>query len=253
MMENAPIRNIIINDARTSSLIRSLGMSISRHVLLMFLIAAVCIGIIPAGAQPPIGGDRAWYEVHCNVDGATVYFDGQPKGEIQGGVLYVEAYTTGTPYNSYTVTKDGYTTFGDSIDGVPGKGETFDLYATLNPTQPTQAPVIGGDIGWYTVHSNVDGATVMFDNTYQGIITNGILSVQVYTTGTPYSTYTVTKEGYLPFTSPVTGFPAKGQTVDLYATLNPAPTPVPTKSPLSPGIIVFGIAVAGFLLVSRRS
>lgn len=252
-IENTPIRNIIINDARTSSLIRSLGMSISRHVLLMFLIAAVCIGIIPAGAQPPIGGDRAWYAVHCNVDGAMVYFDGQPKGEIQGGVLYVEAYTTGTPYNSYTVTKDGYTTFGDSINGVPGKGETFDLYATLNPTQPTQAPVIGGDIGWYTVHSNVDGATVMFDNTYQGIITNGILSVQVYTTGTPYSTYTVTKEEYLPFTSPVTGYPAKGQTVDLYATLNPAPTQVPTKSPLSLGIVVFGIAVAGYLLVSRRS
>ncbi|MBP7119958.1 MAG: hypothetical protein KBA49_01830, partial [Methanolinea sp.] len=97
-------------------------MSISRNVLLLCLIAGFFIGIIPAGAQPVIGGDRAWYAVHCNVDGATVYFDGQPKGEIQGGVLYVEAYTTGTPYKSYTVTKDGYTTFSDSIDGVPGKG-----------------------------------------------------------------------------------------------------------------------------------
>lgn len=227
-------------------------MSMTRTVLLVFLVAAVCMGILPATAQPPIGGDRAWYAVHCNVDGASVSFDGQYKGDIQGGVLYVEAYTTGTPYGTYTVSKSGYTTFSDSVDGVPGKGETFDLYATLNPTEPTQSPIIGGDIGWYTVHSNVDGASVMFDNTYQGVITNGILSVQVYTTGTPYSTYTVTKDGYLPFTAPVTSFPSKGQTVDLYATLNPAPTPVPTKSPISPAVALFGLAIAGLLLISRR-
>lgn len=227
-------------------------MSNITRILIFCLVAGCLMCILPACAQPLIGGDRAWYAVHCNVDGASVFFDGQYKGDTQGGVLYIEAYTTGTPYTLYSVQKEGYTTFSDSIDGVPGKGETFDLYATLNPTQPTQSPIIGGDIGWYTVHSNVDGASVMFDNTYQGAITNGILTVQVYTTGTPYSTYTVTMNGYLPYTAPVTSFPAKGQTVDLYATLNPAPTPQPTKSPISAVILLAGLAGAGLLLGSRR-
>jgi len=228
-------------------------MRISTRVLLLLLIAGCCFCMLPASAQPPIGGDRAWYAVHCNVDGASVFFDGQYKGDIQGGVLYVEAYTTGTPYSTYSVQKEGYTTFSDSIPGVPGKGETFDLYATLNPTQPTQPPVIGGDIGWYTVHSNVNGASVMFDNTYQGVITNGILTVQVYTTGTPYSTYTVTMAGYLPYTAPVTSFPAKGQTVDLYATLNPAPTTQPTKSPIPLSLTITALAVVGFMTLWRKN
>lgn len=231
---------------------KAITMSISTRIFIVFLVTGCCLAILPAGAQAPIGGDRAWYAVHCNVDGASVFFDSDYKGDIQGGVLYVEAYTTGTPYRTYSVQKEGYSTFSDSIDGVPGKGETFDLYATLNPTQPTQSPVIGGDIGWYTVHCNVNGASVMFDNTYQGAITNGILTVQVYTTGTPYSTYTVTMDGYLPYTAPITSFPAKGQTVDLYATLNPAPTPTPTKSPVPAGIAFSALAAAGLLALSRK-
>ena len=123
--------------------------------------------------------------MHCNVDGAQVFFDGNYKGDIQGGVLTVPVYSTGTAYKEYSVQKDGYTTYTDSITGVPGKGQTIDLYATLNPAQPTQGP-IGGDQGWYMVHCNVDGATVMFDNDVKGVIANGVLSVPVYVTGTPY-------------------------------------------------------------------
>jgi len=100
--------------------------------------------MLPASAQPPIGGDRAWYAVHCNVDGASVFFDGQYKGDIQGGVLYVEAYTTGTPYSTYTVTMAGYLPYTAPVTSFPAKGQTVDLYATLNPaptTQPTKSPI----------------------------------------------------------------------------------------------------------------
>jgi hypothetical protein len=221
-------------------------------ISLVLVLFGICA--LPAAAQPPIGGDQGWYAVHCNVDGANVYFDGDYKGVIQGGVLYVAAYTTGTPYSTYSVQMDGYTSFSDSIPSVPGKGETLDLYATLNPVQPTQPVVIGGDIGWYTVHCNVDGAMVMFDNEVKGTINQGILSVQVYTTGTPYKTFTVTMNGYTPYTATIDRYPGKGETVDLYATLNPVPTPTPTRSPMSPFVALSGLAVAALVLgmVHRR-
>ena len=126
-----------------------------------------------------------------------VSFDGVDEGTISHGVLYVPVYTTGTPFQGYIVTKDGYTTFAGTIRSYPGKGEAVDLYATLNPSagQTATAGSIGGDIGWFVVHSNIDGANVPFDNDYKGTISQGILRVQVYVTGTPYRTYTVSKPG----------------------------------------------------------
>lgn len=226
--------------------------SVLRHFLVILLVAC-CAIVLPASAQPPVGGDNGWYAVHCNVDGAQVYFDNEDKGTIDAGVLYVAVYTTGTPYQSFRVEKDGYTTYYGDVTSVPGKGEVFDLYATINPVQPTQGPVIGGDIGWYTVHSNVDGVTVQFDNEVKGVTSQGVLSVQVYTTGTPYKTYTVTKEGYLPYTASIDRYPAKGETVDLYVTMNAAPTAAPTqKSPLSPVLAGGALLIVGLLLAAGR-
>ena len=223
--------------------------SILRYLLAVFLVA--CCFVLPASAQPPIGGDNGWYAVNCNVNGAQVYFGNDYKGTIEADVLYVPVYTTGTPYQTFRVEKEGYTTHYGDVISVPGKGETFDLYATLNPIQPTQEPLIGGDIGWYTVHSNVDGATVQFDNDVKGTISKGILTVQVYTTGTPYRTYTLTKDGYTTYTGLIDSYPGKGETVDLYATMNPAPTPAP-KSPLSPALAGGALLIAGLLLIAGR-
>ncbi|MCK9316933.1 hypothetical protein [Methanoculleus sp.] len=226
--------------------------SVLRHFLVILLVAC-CAIVLPASAQPPVGGDNGWYAVNGNVNGAQVYFDDEYKGTIDAGVLYVAVYTTGAPYQSFRVEKDGYTTYYGDVTSVPGKGEVFDLYATINPVQPTQGPIIGGDIGWYTVHANVDGATVQFDNEVKGTINQGVLSVQVYTTGTPYSTYTVTKEGYQPYTGTIDRHPAKGETVDLYVTMNPAPTPVPTqKSPLSPVVVGGALLIVGLLVAGRK-
>jgi hypothetical protein len=44
-------------------------------------------------------------------------------------------------------------------------------------------------------------------------------------TGTPYKTFTVQKSGYQSYTGPVTSWPKNGETVTMYATLNPNPTP----------------------------
>jgi len=194
-----------------------------------------------------IGGDMGWYIVHSNIDGATVYFDGVDKGTITQGVVYVPVYTTGTPYQTYSVKKTGYTQFDGTITQVPGKGESIDLYATLNPSG--SAAVVGGDIGWYVVHSNVDGAIVMFDNVSEGKIYQGLLRVQVYVTGTPFTTYTVSKDGYVTYTGKITDYPGKGEIVDLNSTLTTIPTPTATKSPVPLEITGIALVLAGIAAV----
>ncbi len=208
---------------------------------------------LPSTTPAIIGGDMGWYIVHCNIDGATVLLDTANKGEISRGVVYVPVYSTATPYKSFTVKKDGYSIFEGTISRVPLKGENIDLYATINPVAtPAATPaIIGGDIGWYNVHSNVDGATVTFDNDVKGKTAKGTLSVQVFVTGTPYRAFTVSKPGYIPYTGTISLYPAKGQTVDLFATLNgepvtTQPTPVPTtKSALPPAIAGMALLIVG--------
>jgi hypothetical protein len=212
-----------------------------------------------APTNAPVGGDMGQIVMHANVNDAQVYFDNTYEGVIKGGVLSVGVYSTGTPLKTYTLSKNGYTSATGSIPYMPGNGKTEDLYATLNPLAPatpaTPAQPIGGNQGWYAVNCNVNGATVMFDNTVVGTITQGVLTVPIYTTGTPYQTYTVSMPGYLPYTAPMPSIPAPGQTVTLYATLNPAPTtapaPVPTKSPLPVWIVLTGIGAIGILAVRK--
>lgn len=213
---------------------------------------------VPETTQTGIGGDMGWYVVHCNVDGAMVLFDTSNKGEITQGSVYVPVYSTGTPYRTLTVKKEGYSTYTANIEQVPSRGQTIDLYATLNPAatpSATTPAAIGGDIGWYTVHCNVNGATVSFNNEEKGKIADGQLSVRVSVTGTPYRTFTVYKSGYVPYTGNIEKFPKKGETVDLYATLNPSAdtpaTPVPTtKSPLSGTMTLLALICSGAILVA---
>lgn len=91
----------------------------------------------------------------------------------------------------------------------------------------------------------------MFDNEVEGTISKGVLSVQVYTTGTPYKTYTLTKDGYTAYTGSIDRYPGKGETIDLYVTMNPAPAPTP-KSPLSPVLAGCALLIVGLLLAAGR-
>lgn len=221
-------------------------------IAVMLMIA--CFSAV--SAAEPIGGNQGWIAVHCNVDGAAVYFDGMYEGVISGGMLTVPVYSTGTPLTTFMVSKPGYTPYTGPIPAMPGKGETFDVYATLNAAVPTTQAVIGGGQGWYVVNCNVNGATVSFNNQIVGVITQGTLTVPVYTTGTPYQTYTVSMNGYLPYTAALTSVPAPGESISLYATLNPAPTasptPLPTKSPLPLALIVTGLGIAGVIAIRKE-
>lgn len=219
------------------------------------------LNLLPDTTETEVGGDMGWYVVHCNIEGATVYFDDSNKGTISRGIVYVPVFSTATPYRTYTVSKTGYETFSAPVPTAPGKGETYDLYATLNPvtTAPTTAAKIGGDVGYYKVNCNVDGATVSFDNQEKGKISQGSLTVRVYVTGTPYKTFTVYKSGYSPFTGTIETYPVKGETVNLYATLNAStsemtssPTTPAQQSPVLPWTCAVSLIIAGIAVFRGR-
>ncbi len=139
--------------------------------------------------------------------------------------------TTGTPYKTIQVQKYGYSTFVNSITQVPDKEGTVDLYATLNPLPATTPTVIGGDVGWYVVHCNIDGATVLFDDSDRGEIYAGSgVCAGIQVPGRPYREYTVKKDGYTTFKGTIANVPGKGETIDLYATLNPVATSTTTPA-----------------------
>nr|WP_330217428.1 PKD domain-containing protein [Methanosphaerula palustris] len=99
------------------------------------------------------------------------------------------------------------------------------IVPATTPTPTITFPPIGGDQGWYTVHCNVDGATVIFDQTTMGTIAQGILKIPVYVTGSPYGTYTVQKDGYSTVSGVITEHPGKDQNVDITVHLTPTSTP----------------------------
>ena len=212
------------------------------------------LGLLLAAAAPAvayeIGGDQSLIIVHCNVEGASVYFDSDYKGAIQNGVLLGYVYTTGTPYRTISVQSNGYTPWSGTMPH-PGAGNYADVYANLEPV-PTQAP-IGGSTGNYIVYCNVDGAQVYFNEDYKGLISSGELTVPVYVTGTPYTTYIVKKDGYTTFTAQIVEHPKAGETVKLHATLTPV-TPVTPASPLSAVSIFAGLilGILGIAYLAKR-
>jgi hypothetical protein len=109
-----------------------------------YLITAIVITsvILGAGAAAdvvaPIGGDTGTYRIHSNVEAARVFFDGEFKGTITSGILDVPVYTTGTPYHSYSLEKEGYYPYSGQFAFVPAKGSVVDIYATMSAIPPVE-------------------------------------------------------------------------------------------------------------------
>lgn len=201
---------------------------VSLHISVILLILILGCGYAAAiGSEKEIGGNQGWYVFHCHADGAEVSLDNDLKGTIVNGELSVPVYSTGTPYSRYTVRYDipGYhREVTESLPSIPRKGESVNIYVDIEPVPtpfptPTQRP-IGGDQGWYDVYCNVNGASVSFDGVQRGNINGNVLVVPVYTTATPYSTITVSAPDYVPVTEEITRHPEKGETVEIYVTLN---------------------------------
>jgi hypothetical protein len=84
--------------------------------------------------------------------------------------------------------------------------------------------------GWIQVFSNVDGASVFFDDKFEGRISDGQLLVTVYM-AVPVHTFRVEKDGFTTAAGTLT-MPDPGATTLAYATIRPVITP--TTVPPSP-------------------
>ena len=184
--------------------------------------------------EPQVG----WLTILSTPSEAEVTVDGRPAG-----VTPITGRELGAGTHAIRITIAGYEPFETGKEISAGEQAVVD--ATLTPvpvtTVPTTrattpvtevptisppAPCLGCDKGWIRVNCNVNGATVSFDDLSSGCtITGGSCDTEVGTTSTPFRTFTVQKPGYQIFTGSVISWPAKGETVNLYATLNPEPTP----------------------------
>ncbi len=154
-------------------------------VLVLVLIAGI------AGAQPdgPIGGDMGTYRIHCNVEGAQVFFNGDFKGEIDEGILDVPVYVTGTPYRTFTIEKEGYKTYTGTITSVPAKDQVIDIYAKLSAL-----PLVE----YGTLHLLVTPtlSTIYFDGSEIGLVPpNGVFVIRNVVPGN--HAIQVSKDGYI--------------------------------------------------------
>lgn len=181
---------------------------------------------LPTVTQPP-AHQVGWITIVSTPSGASAVLDGRHVGSTPISGLEVASGLSHT----IQVTLAGFEPAEKIVTVSPGEQAAADLtltpISTPTPTLlPTPAPVIGGDTGWIRVNCNVDGAIASLDERSSGCsITRGFCSIDVITTGTPVATFTVQKPGYTLFTGQVPRMPARGETVDVYATLNPIPVP----------------------------
>ncbi len=173
-------------------------------------------------AAPGIG----WVSITSTPSAASVELDGKGIGVTPVVGLELGAGTAHT----VRISLEGYEPYSSSITVRSGEQSAVD--GTLNPVptpqptiEPTAVPTnppIGGGKGWIQVSANVNGATVSFNGNAAGCtITSGSCDTEVAVTGTPFTTFTVQKPGYEVYMGQVTGWPLDGETVHLYATLNP--------------------------------
>ena len=73
---------------------------------------------------PLIGGSTGFLRVRCPVEGASVFIDGDYRGEIRNGTLDILIYLTGTPCRAVTVKAPGYLPATAPVSRYPAEGET---------------------------------------------------------------------------------------------------------------------------------
>jgi hypothetical protein len=181
-----------------------------KHLVMLTGILICVFLIIPTMA---IGGDEGWIEIRCNVDAASVSFDGEYKGVISGGSLTVPVYTTGTPYYSFSVKKAGYETYSGDL-AMPAPGQTKTFYATLNPV-PTPVPPV--NYGSIYVESSPSGAAIYFNGNYRGVAP---LTINEVWPGT--DTISAELSGYRTFTTSATVY--AGRQTRVFCPLSPLDT-----------------------------
>ncbi|MFH0967316.1 MAG: PEGA domain-containing protein [Methanobacteriota archaeon] len=89
-------------------------------------------------------------------------------------------------------------------------------YPTYYPTFTVEPTQINGDSGWVSIDSNPQGATVYFDDSYEGITP---INVRVMTSVSSLARIRVTKSGYQDWSTQLSRNPTPGETIYQYANL----------------------------------
>ncbi len=172
-----------------------------------------------------VGGGKGYIDTYCNVDGASVLFDGKYQCTIAQGVCTVGVSPTGAPIKTVTVSKSGYTSWSGAGPTMPADGQHVSVYATLNPTptQPTTVPPVQS--GTIYAQSSPAGASIYMNGNFYGYspVTIPNIAPGSYTMKASLS-------GYTPNTQIV--YVYAGQTATYYPTLQPSP-----PSPHSTGTV----------------
>jgi hypothetical protein len=167
-----------------------------------------------------MGGGKGYIDTYCNVDGASVRFDGRDECTIAQGVCTVGVSPTGH-VQTITVSKAGYTTWSGQLSGMPADKEHVAVYATLNPlpTQTTVPPVQNGAV---YAQSNPAGAAIYLNGNLQGYSPLTIPNL-------PPGTYSMkaSLSGYTPDTGLINVY--TGQTATYYPNLQQSP-PAPRST-----------------------
>ena len=168
---------------------------------------------------PPIGGGKGYIDTYCNLDGASVSFDGRYQCTIAQGVCTVGVSPTGTPVRTVTVSMSGYTTWSGPLSRMPADQEHVTVYATLNPIPTTVPPAQKGAI--YS-QSNPAGAAIYMNGNFQGYSPITIPNL-------PPGTFSLkaSLSGYTPDTQLINVY--TGQTATYYPNLQPSP-PAPRST-----------------------
>jgi hypothetical protein len=185
--------------------------------LIVVLLTFASFSVVSAAES--IGGNPGWIAVHCNVDGAQVYFDTTYEGVISRGVLTVPVTSTGTPFTILTVRKPEYTTYTGLIPVMPGFGETIDMYTVLDVQTTMSVPTNQPTLMTVMTTREVTGITTSpMDRVPYIVVING---------SAPGQTPSIT-------TSPPTAV-TTGQTPSLTTPSTPPQTtietPIPTPTP----------------------
>ena len=169
---------------------------------------------------PVIGGGKGYIDTYCNVDGASVSFDGQFKCTIAQGICTVGVSPTGH-VETVTVSKPGYTTWSGQLSKMPADKEHVGVYATLNPV-PTQTTIPPVQIGSVYAQSNPAGAAIYMNGNLQGYSPVTIPNL-------PPGKYSMkaSLSGFTPDTQLITV--SSGQTATYYPNLQQSP-PAPRST-----------------------
>ena len=164
-----------------------------------------------------VGGGKGWIDTYCNIDGASVYFDGTYQGKTAGGILSVGVSPTGTPVTTIRVSKSGYNSWAGSLSRMPEDGQHVAVYATLNPVTTTPTPY-PPDTGAIYTKSSPGGAAIYANGIFYGYAP---LTIPSLTPGS-YAMKAMLS-GYTPDSQTITVY--AGQTSSYYPALQPSPTP----------------------------